>query len=93
MGRSVPTFRQMIEVFGTEWRPFRHALRLEDQDLFDALMNHARHHASAGHCLVSPDPFEPIIVSMILEHEKHLQRLQKRLEELLEAQYGRDDTL
>lgn len=93
MGRSVPTFRQIIEVFGAEWGPFRHALRMVDQDMFDALMNHARHHASAGHHLASSNPFEPIVMSMFIEHEKHLQKLQKKLEELLEAQYGRDDTL
>ena len=93
MGRTVPTFRQMIEIFGAEWRPFRHALRTEDQNLFDILMNHSRRHASAGHHFANPNPFEPIVVSMILEHERHLQRLQKKLEGLLEKCYDSDDTL
>jgi hypothetical protein len=80
MGRTVPTFRQMIEFFGVEWNSFRHALRSEDQEMFDALLNHARRHAAAGHHFSHPHPFEPIVISMLLEHEKDLQRLRGKLD-------------
>jgi len=46
-----------------------------DQDAFDALMNHARRHAAAGHNFPHPNPFEPIVISILLEHEKQLKTL------------------
>ena len=46
-----------------------------DQDAFDALMNHARRHAAAGHNFSHPNPFEPIVISILLEHEKQLKTL------------------
>jgi hypothetical protein len=75
MGRTVPTFRRVIESFGVEWRDFKKTLRDMDQDAFDALMNHARRHAAAGHNFPHPNPFEPIVISILLEHEKQLKML------------------
>ena len=75
MGRTVPTFRRVIESFGVEWHDFKKTLRDMDQDAFDALMNHARRHAAAGHNFSHPNPFEPIVISILLEHEKQLKTL------------------
>lgn len=77
MGRTIPTFRQMIESFGMEWTDFRRGLRKEDQDMFDALLNHARRHSAAGHNFPHAFPFEPIVMSILLEHEKQLRELEK----------------
>lgn len=80
MGRTVPTFRRVIESFGFEWKDFKHALREVDQDAFDALLNHARRHAAAGHNFPHPHPFEPIVMSILVEHEKTLRDLRKHEE-------------
>ena len=77
MGRTIPTFRQMIESFGMEWTDFRHGLRQEDQEMFDALLNHARRYSAAGHNFAHAIPFEPIVISILLEHEKQLRELKK----------------
>jgi hypothetical protein len=77
MGRTIPTFRQMIESFGMEWTDFRRGLRKEDQEMFDALLNHARRHSAAGHNFPHAFPFEPIVMSILLEHEKQLRELEK----------------
>lgn len=77
MGRTIPTFRRMIESFGLEWSDFRRGLRQEDQEMFDALLNHARRHSAAGHNFPHALPFEPIVMSILLEHEKQLQDLGK----------------
>jgi predicted small metal-binding protein len=77
MGRTIPTFRQMIESFGMEWMDFKKGLRKEDKELFEALLNHARRHSAAGHNFSHAFPFEPIVISILLEHEKQLHRLQK----------------
>lgn len=78
MGRTIPTFRQMIESFGMEWTDFRKGLRQQDQDMFDALLNHARRHSAAGHNFPHPIPFEPIVMSILLEHEKQIRRLEQK---------------
>jgi len=80
MGRTVPTFRRVIESFGVEWKDFKKTLRTPDQDAFDSLMNHARNHAAAGHNFPHPNPFEPIVMSILVEHEKILSDLLKQLE-------------
>ena len=75
MGRTVPTFRCVIESFGIEWSDYKKALRSVDQDAFESVLNHARKHAAAGHNFSNPDPFEPIVLSILLEHEKMLGEL------------------
>ena len=80
MGRTVPTFRYVIESFGGEWHDFRRALRGSDQKAFDRLMNHARNHAAAGTNSVNPNPFEPIVMAILVEHEKALSELKAMLD-------------
>ena len=80
MGRTVPTFRMIIEQFGWDWHEFKRALRGLDKELFDRLLNHARRHATAGHNMPNPNPFEPIVMSILVEHEKELRRLRRQYE-------------
>ena len=65
MGRTVPTFRNIIESFGWEWNDFKRALRNIDREAFEELMNHARRHASAGSNMSNPNPFEPVVMSIL----------------------------
>ena len=64
-----------------QWNDFRKALRKEDRDAFDSLMNNARMHASASTYAISLDPVESALLSMLLEHEKELLELKKKLGE------------
>ncbi|MBU0498075.1 MAG: hypothetical protein KKC68_09350 [Candidatus Thermoplasmatota archaeon] len=80
MGRTVPTFRHVIESFGLDWVDFKRALRRIDQEAFESLLNHARNHAAAGTNMVNPNPFEPIVMAMLVEHEKTLKQLKERLD-------------
>src|SRR3990172_6061114 len=47
MGRTVPSFRMLLEGIIEELSVFRRALRGEDKEAFDSLMNKAREHASS----------------------------------------------
>jgi len=58
-----------------QWNDFRRALRREDREAFDSLLNKARMHASASTYAISLDPTESALLSMLLEHEKELMRL------------------
>lgn len=57
-----------------DWREFRSALRREDRDAFDALVNRARRHSSAASYQASADPVETIFLSMLVDLEKELGR-------------------
>jgi hypothetical protein len=80
MGRTVPTFRNIIESFGWEWNDFKRALKSIDREAFEELMNHARHHAAAGSNSTNPNPFEPVVMSILIEHEKTLRMLRENAE-------------
>lgn len=77
MGRTVPSFRIVIEQFGWDWLEFKRALRDIDKKSFESLMNHARRHAEAGTNMPNPNPFEPIVMSILVEHENELRKLRK----------------
>jgi hypothetical protein len=75
MGRTVPTFRNVIKSFELEWKDFKRALRSIDREAFESLLNHARRQVAAGSNISNPNPFEPIVMSILIEHEKALRRL------------------
>ena len=77
MGRTVPSFRMVIESFGLEWNEFKRALRGIDKESFEELMNHARRHAEAGTNMPNPNPFEPVVMSILVEHENQLRKLRQ----------------
>jgi len=70
-----------LEAMAQQWSDFRRALRKEDRDAFDSLMNNARMHASASTYAISLDPVESALLSMLLEHEKELLELRRKLAE------------
>jgi len=80
MGRTVPTFRNIIESFGWEWTDFKRALRDIDREAFEELLNHGRRHATAGSNMTNPNPFESVVMSILIEHEKALRKLREHVE-------------
>src|SRR5660397_164958 len=79
MGRTVPSFRMLLEGIIGELSDFRRALRGEDRLAFDSLMNKAREHASS--CTVVPtlDPMEAIFLSILVEQQKEISSLREAL--------------
>lgn len=80
MGRTVPSFRMLLEEIIMELSVFRRALRGEDKIAFDSLMNKAREHASS--CTVSPllDPMDAVFLSILVEQEKKIISLRQSLQ-------------
>ena len=72
MGRTVSSFRVLLEEIILELSVFRRALRGDDKTALDSLMNKARMHASS--CTVVPalDPMHAVILSVLVEQEKEL---------------------
>ena len=77
MGRTVPSFRVLLEEIIVELSIFRRALHGEDKAAFDRLMNRARKHASS--CAVAPtlDPMDAVFLSILVEQEKELNLLRE----------------
>src|SRR5580700_9639953 len=77
MGRTVPTFRQLIEEAAARWSKFRRALRREDQEHFDRLFRSVRTYTQAATYQCSDNPMEAILLSIALDQEKRLAALER----------------
>jgi len=82
LGKTVETYRMAIEVEIRRWKGFAKALRAEDREAFETLMDACRSYASAGSTAVQPIIFEPMILSMLLSQQTRIQKLQKELDAL-----------
>jgi hypothetical protein len=82
VGRTVRSYRTVLEDMIDEWQGFRKALRKEDKAAFDRLMDRARMHASAASYDTRVDPVESLFMSILLEQEKEIDELRKKLKEL-----------
>jgi hypothetical protein len=82
MGRTLPSFMQVILSEQASLAKFRRALRAEDQSAFDDLFRMAHYHAAesayASHVL----PFEVMLLAMLLEEHKLVLQLQRKIERL-----------
>lgn len=84
MGRTVIPFSQILEQEVQEWRKFRRGLRKEDQEFLDRLFEEARLHVQAGVYASRPWPFETILISILIEHEKALVELRSKIKTIEE---------
>lgn len=75
----MPTYRLALEALAQQWNDYRRALRSADREAFDALLNRARMHASAATYAISLDPAESALLSMLLEHEKELLEIRRKM--------------
>jgi len=82
MGRTVLPFSRVLEQEVQEWKKFRRGLRKEDQQFLDRLFEEARLHVQAGVYASKPWPFETILISILLEHEKSIVELRSQVQAL-----------
>jgi hypothetical protein len=82
MGKTLPPFSQLIEYERRRWAPLKRALPKADQPLFDRLFDCAKLHIQAGVMVAHPWPFETIVMAVLLEQQKQLERLESLLDEL-----------
>ena len=80
MGRTVPTFVQLIQQAAERWKKFRRALRREDQPHFDRLFVRVRCYTQAATYQCHDNPMEAILLSIALDQEKRLDAVEKVLQ-------------
>ena len=79
MGRTIPSWRMVVESETEKLKKFRDSLRQEDKVIFEDLLIQCKLYASAASSLASPVKEVPLIVSMLFAHHKKLAELERRL--------------
>lgn len=90
MGRTLPTFRQLIEETIQHWTKFRRALRQEDQAYFDRVFQRVRLYTQAATYQVQDNPLEAILLAVAIDQEKRLDAIERQLRQkgILDANHG-----
>ena len=81
MGRTVPTFVQLVEQTAQRWAKFRRALRREDQEHFDKLFVRVRCYTQAATYQCHDNPMEAVLLSIALDQEKRLYAIEQALQQ------------
>ncbi len=82
MGKTLPPFSQLIEYERRRWASFKRSLPKADQAAFDRLFDCAKLHVQAGVMVSRPWASETIVMAVLLEQEKRIEEMLKRLEAL-----------
>jgi hypothetical protein len=77
MGRTVPPYRLASERERRKWNIFREQLDKSERKIFDEMMSYSRLYNTAGVGACKPVLIRPILMSIIFEHYKQLERLRK----------------
>lgn len=82
MGRTLASYRMVLENERKNWNIFKKILRGKDPQYFNELWNHAFQLADAASVNTRPLPFENILMSMLLGQQREIHGLQKRIKQL-----------
>jgi len=82
MGKTVESYRLALDTEIQSWNGFVKALRTDDRNAFEQMTDACRNHASAGSNATRPEVFEPMVMSILLEQQKKLICLEKKLLEI-----------
>jgi hypothetical protein len=85
--KTVESYRMAIEDEIRRWDGFVKTLRKEDREAFNILIDACRNYASAGSNATQSLPLEPMIMSMLVSQQVHLQTMQKELDDLKQKQH------
>lgn len=81
MGKSTPTFRELLQTEKQTWANYTHALSREEKRRFESLFNKALFLApAAGELAGKKDPFILILMNIFMEMESRIELLEGQLE-------------
>nr|BAJ46770.1 hypothetical protein HGMM_F22F09C20 [Candidatus Caldarchaeum subterraneum] len=84
MGRNAATYRQLLEEEVRGWSGFREALRREEREAFDNLVNQAFRYVHAGTMNPLRRAFDNLAMSLLLSHEERLRQLEESLRKTMQ---------
>lgn len=79
MGRTVPTFTNVIDAELASWSKFRRGLRKDDQEAFDDVFRAAKLHLAENFYAMRTIPFESLMMSIVVEQQKTIRKLEEEL--------------
>ena len=82
MGKTVESYRLALDSEIQSWNGFSKALRSDDNEAFEQLMDACRSYASAGSNATRPVLFEAMAMSILLFQQKKLVKLEKEINAL-----------
>jgi hypothetical protein len=82
VGKTVESYRVALDMEIQEWSGFAKALRIEDREAFEELLDACRSYASAGGNATRPVLFEAMAMSILVYQQKRLTKLENELNEL-----------
>ncbi|MCR9143708.1 MAG: hypothetical protein NXI24_15785 [bacterium] len=82
MGRTLAPYSMQIEAIEERLKKFRRGLRREDQTALDSIMRAARYQLQSGVLAASPNPFDSVALSALIDQERRLCAYQSEIEDL-----------
>ena len=79
LGKTVESYRLKLDKEVQRWSSFARALRKEERETLEQLMDICRNYASAGSNATRPVMFEAMVMCILLEQQKTLNRLKKEI--------------
>jgi hypothetical protein len=77
LGKTVESYRLRLDKEIQRWSGFARALRKDDRETFEELMDVCRNYASAGSNATRPVLFEAMVMCILVAQQKTLNRLKK----------------
>ncbi len=80
MGKSTPTFRELVRQEAQIWGPYKHALAKQEKVLFEKLFNKSLFLSpAAGEMAGKKDPLTIILMNLMVEMENRMERIENEL--------------
>jgi len=83
VGKTVPSFRNVLKMEKQGWKFFRNALGISERKEFDEMFDIPRLYITTCTNSVQLVPFHPIAMSILFHHYKELMRYSQQLEEII----------
>jgi hypothetical protein len=84
MGRTIPSFRNVLAREKADWKPFRNALDKSEIKEVDDMFDIPRLYLSACSNSVQLVPLHPIIMSILFHHYKELKKCMENVKHIEE---------
>jgi len=82
MGRTIPSWRMLLEEEFRRWKKFQDTLRIDERTIFEDLMDECRRYASAAGAGAFPVKTEGMFLSILFSHHKHLKELSDKIDRI-----------
>jgi hypothetical protein len=79
MSKTVESYMMALEGEISRWNGFARALRKEDREAFEEMMDMGRYYSSEAGNATNPILFESFIMSILLAKQKRISTIEKKL--------------